>query len=240
MASGEALPVMLAIETSQRAGGVAARDASGRVEVEPLASGRDRDIGRGKGHDRELMPAIDGLLRRMELRPDELRIVAVSVGPGGFTGLRIAVSVAKMLGEVLGTPLVAVPSALVAAEPVTSSGPIGVALASKRGEFWLAQLIRADGAWSVTGTPGLVDSDRFDPSGFQALIADAYFPEAARRRCEEAGVPVVDPVFDPAACLTIGTRMWARGETISPEALLPIYPRQPEAVSLWERRAANR
>lgn len=242
--AAEALPVMLAIEISQREGGVALRDGSGRIEAQALSSARAGDRaapgrGRAGGHDRELMPAVDRLFKRMQLRPNDLRIVAVSIGPGGFTGLRIALSAAKTFGEVLGISLVAVPSALVAVQTaVESPGPIGVALASKRGEFWDTRLDRAgDGHWAIIGTPGLARSDTFDPSGLHALIADAYLPEAARRRCDEAGLPVIDPVFDPVACLACGWRLFQRGETTTPAELLPIYPRPPEAVSLWEKRA---
>jgi hypothetical protein len=50
-------------------------------------------------------------------------------------------------------------------------------------------------------------------------------------------VLIIAPVFDAAACLAVAERMSGRGEFADPLALLPLYPRQPEAVTIWEQRA---
>ncbi|MHC4446612.1 MAG: tRNA (adenosine(37)-N6)-threonylcarbamoyltransferase complex dimerization subunit type 1 TsaB, partial [Planctomycetota bacterium] len=92
-------PILLAIEASQRQGGVAVRDAAGEVHTESLAADR--------WHDDDLIAAVDRLFARLGLEPGDLGVVGVSVGPGGFTGLRIAVSTAKMFAETLGAQLVA-------------------------------------------------------------------------------------------------------------------------------------
>ncbi|MFO0875018.1 MAG: tRNA (adenosine(37)-N6)-threonylcarbamoyltransferase complex dimerization subunit type 1 TsaB [Phycisphaerales bacterium] len=96
---------MLAIETSQRGGGVAVRGRDGSIVEEPLRDGASA----------ELAVIVDRAVRRAGLSPRDLRAVAVSIGPGGFTGLRVAIATAKMLSEALGATVVAVPSALVAA-----------------------------------------------------------------------------------------------------------------------------
>src|SRR5690606_20354353 len=59
-------------------------------------------------HGQKLMPLVDGLLRHIGLRSDELDAVAVSAGPGSYTGLRIGASTAKGLAYALGIPLIAV------------------------------------------------------------------------------------------------------------------------------------
>ena len=87
-------PILLAIETSQRRGGVAVRDAAGDAHTEALAARRVHDV--------DLIAAVDRLFARLGLEPSDLGVVGVSVGPGGFTGLRIAVSTAKMFAESLG------------------------------------------------------------------------------------------------------------------------------------------
>ena len=127
-------PILLAIETSQRTGGVAVSDLQGRAHAEPLSQ--------SLRHDDELLPAIDRLYTRLGLEPRQTRAVGVSIGPGGFTGLRIAVATAKMLAETLGVDLVAVPSALVAAGSYRGSGPIVVALAAKGETCWATRLRR--------------------------------------------------------------------------------------------------
>ena len=204
------------------------RDRAGRAHVERLVAMRR--------HDDDLLPAIDRLFARLGLAPRDLGVVGVSVGPGGFTGLRIAVSAAKMLAEALGARIVAVPSALVAAEPFEGQGPIVVALSSKGERFWGTRLERSAGDWQIVGEPGPVDAAEFDPGGLDAVLADQHLPGEARARCEERGVVVVEPVFDPAACLMVTGRRWQAGDTTDPLKLSPLYPRPPEAVSIWERR----
>ena len=237
--------VILALETSQRAGSVALRDRAGGMHEESLSP--------RKRHDDDLMPAIDRMFRRAGLQSGDLcgGVVCVSVGPGGFTGLRIAIATAKMFAEALAVKLVAVPSALVAAEstPPSVPGSSGgsaptsalVALACKNDSFWDTRLARntASGEWSIAGTPGIAQAESFDVAGAQVVLADEYFPDAARRRAQTAGAAIIEPMFSARACLLAGERMLARGETTDPLRLVPRYPRQPEAITLWEQRGKS-
>ncbi len=214
--------VVLAIEASQRQGGVAVRDAAGGVHTESLAA--------GQWHDDDLIAAVDRLFARLGLEPSDLGVVGVSVGPGGFTGLRIAVSTAKMFAESLGAKLVAVPSALVVAESYRGAGPILVALACKDDRVWAARLERcrgAGGGWVIVGEPGLVDAGTCGVDGLEAVLGDAYLPPAVGGRCRSAGVEIVEPSFDAAACLAVSWRCWLAGEITDPLRLAPIYARPP-------------
>jgi tRNA threonylcarbamoyl adenosine modification protein YeaZ len=250
------MSILLAIETSQRIGGVALRDAAGVVRVEMLSV--------KKRHDDDLLPAIDRLFAKSKLSPRDLRsesaggrsgAVGVSIGPGGFTGLRIAISTAKMFAETLGTPLVGVPSALVAAESglmnagesvdpnansATSSGKsIVVALAAKGDSFWSTHLTHDGNHWRIMGTPGLRDATSQDLGGVGFMLADTHLPEPMRLRCEQIGVSVIEPTFDPCACLSVAQRELEEGALSDPLVLSPLYPREPEAVSLWNRKSAG-
>lgn len=226
-------PVILAIETSQREGAVALRDGAGEVHAEPLLENRRHDDG--------LMPAVERMMNRAGLVPRDLDAVGVSIGPGGFTGLRIAVSTAKMLAMALDVKVIAVPTALVVAEGCSSEevkdGPIIVALSCKRGSFWATMLIRQAGEWMITGKPGLADAHTIAlEENTVALVADRHLPDAARERAAAVGVPIFEPSFDARACLAVSARLLAAGKTMDPLKLAPLYPRLPEAVSLWERR----
>lgn len=225
-----AQPVMLAIETSQRCGSVALRDPRGHVDQEQLQTSARQDD--------DLLPAIDRLMRRAGLPPRDLAggAVAVSIGPGGFTGLRIAVSTAKMLAEALNVQLVAVPSALVAAEACDLGGPIMVALSAKRESFWSTRLERRHGHWTITGDPHLLDAASADFDNLVALIADEHLPDEARQRCLQRKLPIREPRFSATACLAVGSRMLGEGLVTDPLRLLPLYPREPEAVTLWNQR----
>ncbi|MCH7545044.1 MAG: tRNA (adenosine(37)-N6)-threonylcarbamoyltransferase complex dimerization subunit type 1 TsaB [Planctomycetes bacterium] len=223
-------PVLLAIETSQRKGGVALSDAKGVVHVEMLRE--------SQRHDDDLMPAIDRLLTKAGLQPGDLEAVGLSIGPGGFTGLRIAITTAKMLAETLEVKLIAVPSALVATESHNPAltGPILVALASKGETSWLTKVDSTSGRWEIRGEPGLLDAHQLDLTDITVLLGDHHVPEAIRKKCEGTPVPIVEPQFDPVACLKVSLYQFASGDMTDPLMLHPLYPRPPEAVTLWEKR----
>jgi tRNA threonylcarbamoyladenosine biosynthesis protein TsaB len=85
-----------------------------------------------------LMPEVAALLTATGKALTDLAAVAVSLGPGNFTGLRIGVATAKTLAWSLKCPLVAVPTMeVLAAQFPFYPHPIGVVMDAKRGEvFW--------------------------------------------------------------------------------------------------------
>lgn len=238
---------MLAIETSQHHGSVAGAREGEAGLCEPLEATRRSDV--------DLLPAIDRLARRLDVRPEDLAAVAVSIGPGGFTGVRVGITAARMLGE-LGATLVPVPSALVAAEALRSEAPALaeatlVLLASKvRGDeatCWCA-IARAlpDDRWSLE-VPGLRHIDEVplsmaasDDSGVgarvTAALGDEHVPAALRARIDAAKVEWRPARFEALHCLEVARRLLVDGATVEPAALAPLYPRPPEAVTLWEAR----
>jgi tRNA threonylcarbamoyladenosine biosynthesis protein TsaB len=85
-----------------------------------------------------LLPGVEALFSHTGRELAELAAVAVSLGPGNFTGLRIGLATAKTLAWSLGCPLVPVPTMeVLAAQFPFHPHPIGVVLDAKRGEvFW--------------------------------------------------------------------------------------------------------
>jgi len=85
-----------------------------------------------------LMPGVAAILKDAGTEAADLAAVAVSVGPGNFTGLRIGLATAKTLAWSLGRPLVPVPTLeVLAAQVPCQPDPIGVVMDAKRGEvFW--------------------------------------------------------------------------------------------------------
>ncbi|MCC8087898.1 MAG: tRNA (adenosine(37)-N6)-threonylcarbamoyltransferase complex dimerization subunit type 1 TsaB [Rikenellaceae bacterium] len=69
-----------------------------------------RENTEGRGHAKYLAVYIKEMLREMNVKPEDLEAVAVGMGPGSYTGLRIGVSVAKGLCYALNIPLIAVNS----------------------------------------------------------------------------------------------------------------------------------
>ena len=85
-----------------------------------------------------LMPGVAALLDQTGTNLIDLAAVAVSLGPGNFTGLRIGLATAKTLAWSLKCPLVPVPTMeVLAAQFPYHPNPIGVVMDAKRGEvFW--------------------------------------------------------------------------------------------------------
>src|SRR5207245_6411196 len=129
---------VLAVVTSSLAGGVAWLDGE-RLVAEYLL-----DV--SVTHSERLMSAVDRVLADARWTPRDLAGLAVAVGPGSFTGLRIAVSTAKGLALALGLPISAVPTldAMAAALPWAAL-PVCPVLDARKGEVY-ASLYRWDGA----------------------------------------------------------------------------------------------
>lgn len=200
----------LSIEASQRKASIALRPSRAVVATELAVPEPDAD------HD-HLMATIDAACGAAGIGPCDLRAIAVSCGPGGFTGLRVSCATAKAIADATGCALVAVPSALVVARTRVRAGgmpdgPCAVSLAAKGGSAWVSDIV-VEGGW-----PRLV---------------------AAELRPEPADAWHEGP-WSALACLEIGEAMLARGEAVDPLRLLPIYPRPAEAVTLWESRHGDK
>ena len=122
---------VLAVDTSTLAGGVALVDGE-RLVAEYLL-----DV--SVTHSERLLAAIDAVISDARWSPRDLQGLAVSVGPGSFTGLRVGISTVKGLALALGIPVAAVPSldALAAAVPWASL-PVCPVLRARRQEVYAA------------------------------------------------------------------------------------------------------
>ena len=223
----------LAIETSNPSvhpgpGVALGRIAHGRADVlgvEPLA--------KTSRHDDDLMPAIDRLFARLGAAPNHIASVAVSVGPGGYTALRVAVATAKMIAEAQGARCVAVPAALpIALRARGVEAPFAVLLAGKGDSAWAAVFTEGWRTDPAAGSAGrLITAPDLDALGARALVGDRFTPEPIRARAGELGIAIHEPVYDPAACLEAAAVL----PDLDPGDLAPIYPREPDAVTLWRK-----
>jgi len=95
-------------------------------------------------HAVSLLPLIDSVLAAAAVQVDELDAVAVSAGPGSFTGLRVGLSIAKGLTYATGARLVTVPTleALARAVPAGDE-PVCALLDARKGELYAACFSRA-------------------------------------------------------------------------------------------------
>lgn len=96
------MPYILSIDTSTEICSVALSKGTEQVAF--------RETAEGRSHAKILLPFIEETLKEAAVAPGQLQAVAVSMGPGSYTGLRIGVSTAKGLCYSLGIPLIAVPT----------------------------------------------------------------------------------------------------------------------------------
>src|SRR4051812_48840765 len=94
---------------------------------------------RGRQHAEILAPAIEFTCRQARVELSEISVVAVDLGPGLFTGLRVGVSAAKAMAHALRVPMIGVPRLHPLALPLPFSSPlIRAGLAARPGEPFYA------------------------------------------------------------------------------------------------------
>jgi tRNA threonylcarbamoyladenosine biosynthesis protein TsaB len=164
----------------------------------------------------ELLPRLLGLLERERRRLDEITAIGVGSGPGSFTGLRVAMALAKGLAVGLRRPLVAVPS-LVAWLDADPEAELAIARAGARDAYVLAR-----GA----GDPLIADRDELARNldgrtiVAPAELVDAFGLPAARAPRGAAGIG-----------RTVAARLRDDPDGDDPRTLEPIYLRAPRGVS---------
>jgi tRNA threonylcarbamoyladenosine biosynthesis protein TsaB len=164
--------IVLAIETATSTAAIALSDESGLIG--------SVDIRAGRRHAELLHVAIAGLLDMSGVSLDRLAGVAVDVGPGLFTGIRVGVAAAKGYAMALGVPVVGLTSL-----QILRSG----CLAAGQGEaMGVVDLRRGELAWSLPPAAGEAALDRHGPP--TELISDltAYFARS-RSGGSNAGGP---------------------------------------------------
>jgi tRNA threonylcarbamoyladenosine biosynthesis protein TsaB len=185
-------------------------------------------LGRPPAHASELMPAVAEVMERAGMAWGDLRAIAVGVGPGTFTGLRIGIATARALAAAADLPLRRVSS--LAALAAGIDAPLRLPLIdARRGEVFAA-LFEGDRAiWPpVAAAPGDLVA-RLREGGFTPLAAgDGSL--RFRGMLEEAGIPV-EPQHSDAHVVSARhiCQLGERAQDESPEAVLPEYLREPDA-----------
>lgn len=202
-------------------------------------------VARGRRHAETLAPAIDFLRRQTGIGLDELGVVAVDVGPGLFTGLRVGVATAKALAYALRVPMIGVPSLDLVAFPLRlTSRLIVAAVDARRGELFYA-FYRPVPAGVQRVTPHLVGSPEDLASEIVAAGEDCLLAgDGARRYADEfeglSRVRIADQeVAHPSATslVQLAHAQALREEFVNPWELEPLYLRKPDAVANWTTRA---
>ncbi len=212
----------LAIETTTRRGAVTLGRGDDLLAV--------ADLTQQRRHNVELMPAIDGLCRSHGLAPRDLQHLYLSLGPGSFTGLRVALATAKMLALAAGVKLVGVPTLDVLARNAPDDARrVAVCLNLKRDTVYCALF---DANRRLAAEPALRTADELLALEPDAVLGDPLPPLADRVRVLPAdlAVPRSEHVY------ALGRALAAQNAWADPDTIAPLYIREPEAVTLWNER----
>ncbi len=218
--------MLLAIDTATRIPSLALYDGERVVAEETWRSANNHTV--------ELTPGLVRMLERQRISPSELKGIAVALGPGSFTGLRIGLGVAKGLALTLAIPLVGIPTldALVYAQG-RKRGPVCAMLQAGRGRVSAAFYRQRRGQWQRQGDYRLTTLEELiadiETKTFFCGEIDAPAAELLR---EHLGAKAV--VASPAYSLRragylaeLGWQRLERGEVDDPTTLAPIYLRHP-------------
>ncbi|MGH7034744.1 MAG: tRNA (adenosine(37)-N6)-threonylcarbamoyltransferase complex dimerization subunit type 1 TsaB [Stellaceae bacterium] len=181
-----------------------------------------------RGQAEALMPMVQAVLDEAALGVAQLDLIAVTIGPGSFTGVRTGLAAARGLGLAARRPLMGVTSFAAVAEAVRAQAggrPLAVALESKRQELFL-QLVGPEGP----GDGALVPPEQWGafvpvPAFLAGDGAVRLAAALARPRTDILSAAAVDAAH--VACLA--ARRWRTGLALP--APRPLYLRAPDTTS---------
>lgn len=201
-------------------------------------------VAHGRRHLETLVPSIQFLCRHAEVGLDEVGAVAVDIGPGLFSGLRVGVAAAKAVAQALRIPVIGVASLDLLAFPVRHSSRLIVpAIDARRGELFYAFYRQVPGgAQRLTpyqvGSPDQLVSELV-AGGEDCLFAGDGAVRYSQLLEETAGGEWGGPATahpSAAALVELAHPLALREEFVQPWELEPLYLRRSDAEINWERR----
>jgi len=140
--------MILAIDTATQFASLALYDQDGIYAEESWFTGRR--------HTTELMPRIVRMLQLANLKVANLNAIAISLGPGSFTGVRIGLAVAKGMALPHKLPLIGVPTLQIMAYPFQDDGlPVWAVVQAGRDRILVACYDQVDNKWQEVVEPYL-------------------------------------------------------------------------------------
>lgn len=214
--------MLLAIDTSTRYAGIALADAGGRVIS-------CRSWHSAVNHTAELMPAVAQTLAAAGLTVKDLAGIAIALGPGGFSALRVGMSVAKGLAIAAGRPLVGVGTLDLEAWPYRDSGlPVCALLDAGRGE--VAAALFAAGQRRHPDRicpPAELPAEGEEPTLFCGEGLAAHAAQLRQRLGRRAVIAGNAPAARLYALAALGQQRLAAGDVDDVASLQPYYLRMP-------------
>ena len=231
--------LLLGLETST------ARSSVALVEDDRVLA--SAALGVARRHGEFLAPAIRFCLTQAAVDLDRIAGVAVGVGPGLFTGLRVGIATAQTFAAALQLPVVGLSGLdVLALQARYTTRPICATIDARRGELFWAFYRPVPGGVQREGELEIGRADRLvaeiEAHGDDVLVvgdgALGYREQLAAAGAEIAGPDIAWP--DAADLAELALPRFLREETLRPEQLAPIYLRQADVQIGWAQRGRLR
>jgi tRNA threonylcarbamoyladenosine biosynthesis protein TsaB len=197
-----------------------------------------------------LIGGVMQLLRQADMALTELDAICFGSGPGSFTGLRTACSVAQGLAFGAGVPVLPVPSLLAVAQtarmdeaPYPHHGQVTALLDARMDEIYAATYSFEAARWTPLQAPCLVTPEELaywalapQGGGWYAWAGNIFGVYAGRLQHPE-GLTCVDALPTAAAMLQLAPALLAAGQAVPASQALPLYVRDKVAKTTVERAA---
>jgi tRNA threonylcarbamoyladenosine biosynthesis protein TsaB len=234
---GEGGVIVLGIETSTPQTSVALGTEQGVMASTQLAS---------KARQDQVVPILEHLLDWTGLELSQVGGVAVGVGPGLFTGLRVGVATGKTLAQVLSVPIVGIPSLDVLAYGIRYTRRlIGAVIDARRGEVFHALYRGVPGGVMRVGEYGVAPPSHLAAELEAAreevlLVGNGAILYRKELEAVGAGVEFASPPQahpQASAMVELAVPRFIREETDRSFDVLPLYLRKSDAEIAWDQRA---
>jgi tRNA threonylcarbamoyladenosine biosynthesis protein TsaB len=193
-----------------------------------------------------LIPAILALLARAGVGLRDLDAIAFGRGPGAFTGLRTACSVAQGMAFGADKPVLPIDTLLAVAEDSRGDAAlwrVWVAMDARMNEVYAAQYAFADGAWRVLDAPLLITpealNERWSSAPPQVVAGNAVPAFGALLRPGDGAVIRSEARPTARAMLPLARALWSAGGAVDAALALPLYLRDKVAQTTVEREAVR-
>jgi tRNA threonylcarbamoyladenosine biosynthesis protein TsaB len=233
--------LLLGIETSTRRVGVVLASEEGMLARVELGGYADSGPPR---HAERLAPAIQYCCEQVGTALDHVTAVAVGVGPGMFTGLRVGVTTAKVLAQTLRAPMIPIPSLDLLAYPLRHShGLVVPAIDARRNEVYYALYLTVPGGVQrasdyEVGSPDDLAAELEARGEDSLLCGDGALRFAGAfehvKGTELAGPAHAAPSL--AALSELAVARYQREDFCAPDDVLPLYLRKSDAELAWDRK----
>ncbi|HEX4718785.1 MAG TPA: tRNA (adenosine(37)-N6)-threonylcarbamoyltransferase complex dimerization subunit type 1 TsaB [Thermoleophilaceae bacterium] len=172
------------------------------------------------GHARELMPAVDRLMREAGLGFGDLDALGVGIGPGGFTGLRIGIATAHGIAQSAEVPLHPVLSLAALAAGIESDAPFPV-IDARRNEVYGLDRAGEPFVGSIDDAVGEAPRGALAAGDGSIRFRESLESAEIRVAPGDSGMHVVRGLY---IC-----RLAATVQPVPPESVVPCYLRAPDA-----------